>query len=134
MATAISRPGSLSLIFYRMLLWLRRSRAMALAMVLLAPGIAGTGVQWLHACPAEAEVSADHQHHGSPPSQPTGHSNGCECIGSCITAALVSGPAATVLAVLESPQPALVSLSDNGFVPAGTPTHLLPPATAPPLS
>jgi hypothetical protein len=133
-ATAISRPGSLSLILYRMLSWLRRSRAMALAMVLMAPGIAGTGVQWLHSCPAEAEASADHQHHGSPQSEPAGHSNGCECIGSCIMAALVAGPAATVLAVLESPQPPVVSFSHHGFVPAGTPTHLLPPATAPPLS
>lgn len=134
MAAAISRPGSLSLILYRMLSWSRRSRAMALAMVLLAPGITGTGVQWLHACPAEAEVSADHQHHGSPPSQPAGHSNGCECIGSCITAALVARPAATILVVLEPPQSRLVSFTDNGFVPAGIPSHLLPPATAPPLS
>jgi hypothetical protein len=107
---------------------------MALAMLLLAPGIAGTGIQWLHACPTQAEISVDHQHHESPPSEPAGHSNGCECIGSCITAALVAGPAATILAVLESPQPRLVTFSDNGFVPAGTPTHLLPPATAPPLS
>jgi hypothetical protein len=107
---------------------------MALAMLLLAPGIAGTGIQWLHACPTEAETSVDHQHHQSPPSQPAGHSNACECIGSCITAALVAGPAATILAVLESPQPRLLTFSDNGFVPAGTSTHLLPPATAPPLS
>ena len=107
---------------------------MALALVLMAPGTAGTAVQWLHSCPAETEAPVDHQLHGSPPSQPAGHSNACECIGSCMAAALVAGPAATVLAVLESPQPALVSLSDNGFVPAGTPTHLLPPATAPPLS
>jgi hypothetical protein len=106
---------------------------MALAMVLLAPGIAGTGVQWLHSCPAEAQVAADHPHHGSPQSQPAGHTNGCECIGSCITAALVARPAATILAVLEAVQPRLVTFGDNGFVPAGTPTHLLPPATAPPL-
>jgi hypothetical protein len=130
---AISRPGSLNLILHRMLSWLRRSRAIAFAMVFLAPGIAGTGVQWLHSCPAEAQASADHQHHNSPPSQPAGHSNGCECIGSCITAALVARPAATVLSVLEPPQPLLVSFGDNGFVPAGAPTHLLPPATAPPL-
>jgi hypothetical protein len=131
---AISRPGSLSLILHCMFSWLRRSRAMALAMVLLAPGIAGTGVQWLHSCPAEAEVAVDHQHHNSAPSEPAGHSNGCECIGSCITAALVARPVAAILAILEPPQPRLASFGANGFVPAGTPTHLLPPATAPPLA
>jgi hypothetical protein len=117
-----------------MLTILRRCRVMALAMLLLAPGIAGMGVQGLHACPAEAETPLDHQHDDSPPSQPAGHSNGCECIGSCITAALVARPAATILVVLEPPQPQLVSFGDTGFVLAGTPTHLLPPATAPPLA
>jgi hypothetical protein len=107
---------------------------MALALVLMAPGTAGTAVQWLHSCPTETEASVDHQHHGSTPSQPAGHSNACECIGSCMAAALVAGPAATVLAVLESPQPPVVSFIYHGFVPAGTPTQLLPPATAPPLS
>ena len=52
----------------------RRSRAMALALVLLAPG---TAVQWLHACPAEAAAAADHRQHDSGSSQ-TGHSQGCE--------------------------------------------------------
>jgi hypothetical protein len=133
-APAISRAGSLSLILNRMLTWLRRSRAMALVMVLLAPGIAGTGVQWLHSCPADAQASADHQHHNSPPSDPAGHSNGCECIGSCLTAALVARPGAAILAVLEPPQPRVPSFSGHGFVPVRSPTHLLPPATAPPLS
>jgi hypothetical protein len=131
---AISRAGSLSLILYPMLSWLRRSRAMALAMVLLAPGIAGTGVQWLHSCPADAQASADHQHHNSPASDPAGHSNSCECIGSCLTAALVARPAAAVVSVLEPPRPRVVAFSNSGVVPAGTRTHLLPPATAPPLS
>jgi hypothetical protein len=122
-----------SLYFGCMLTIFRRSRVMALAMLLLAPGIAGTGIQWLHACPTEAPPSADHQHHGSTPPQPAGHTEGCECIGSCLTAALVAPPGATILAELEPPQPRLLSFS-NGFVPVRSPTHLLPPATAPPLS
>ena len=117
-----------------MLTIFRRCRVMALAMLFLAPGIAGTAIQWLHACPVQATASADHQHHGSTPSQPAGHTDGCECIGSCLTAALVARPAATILAVLEPPQPRVLSFSDNGFVPVRSPTHLLPPATAPPLS
>jgi hypothetical protein len=129
---SVERP---KLYFACMLTILRHSRVMALAMLLLAPGIAGTAVQLLHSCPAEAEASVDHQHHGSPPSKPAGHSNGCECIGSCITAALVARPAAAILVASEPPpQLRLVSFADNGFVPAGIPTHLLPPATAPPLS
>jgi hypothetical protein len=107
---------------------------MALAMLLLAPGIAGTGIQWLHACPTEAAPSAEHGHHGSTPSEPGGHTEGCECIGSCLTAALIAPPGATILAVLEPPQPRILSLSNNGFVPVRSPTHLLPQATAPPLS
>jgi membrane protein YqaA with SNARE-associated domain len=59
-------------IFFLMMSLLRRSRAMALAMVLLAPGITGSAVQWLHACPAQAAVVADHQHHDQAPAD-AGH-------------------------------------------------------------
>jgi hypothetical protein len=108
---------------------------MALAMVLLGPGITGTGVQWLHACPSEAQASADHQHHDSTPSQPAGHSDGCECIGSCHAAGLIaSARAGAILALLAEPPRPVVPSTGNRFVPLATPTDLLPPATAPPLS
>lgn len=119
-----------------MLTLLRRSRAMALAMVLLAPGVTGSAVQWLHACPAEAQAAAaaDHQHHDPAPSD-TGHSQGCECIGSsCITAAaLAPAKSPTILAAVVLPGRAVLLPADLSFVPAGTPSDLLPPATAPPL-
>ncbi len=117
-----------------MLSCLRRRRVLALAMVLLAPGIAGIGVQWLHACPSEAQASANHQHHKGPPSQPA-HSDGCECIGSCHAAGLVApARAAATVAVLAQPPLRVIASTGNSFVPVGTPADLLPPATAPPLS
>ncbi len=75
-----------------MLTLLRRSRTLALAMVLLAPGVAGTAVQWSHSCPAEAQgSSSEHQHHSSQTPQP-GPAQGCDCIGSCSAAAVLVPP------------------------------------------
>jgi hypothetical protein len=108
------------------------SRIMALAMLLLAPGIAGSAVQWLHACPAQEQAAADHRQHNSDSPQ-SGHEQGCQCIGSCNTANVVApAKSLALLAVLLQPaHPVLVRVI-HGFVPAGTPSHLLPPATAPP--
>ena len=120
--------------FQAMLSLLRRSRAMALSMVLLAPGITGSAVQWLHACPAEAQAAADHQHHGSDSSQ-SGHSQGCECIGSCNTAgSIASVTLPTVTAAIVEPDRQVILPTDLSFIPAGVPSDLLPPATAPPLA
>ncbi len=112
---------------------LHRSRAMALAMVLLAPGITGSAVQWLHACPAEAQSAADHQHGDSTPAG-SGHSRGCECIGSCNTAgAAAPAKSLTILATVVLPDHRAILPADPTFVPAGVPSDLLSPATAPPL-
>ncbi len=117
-----------------MLTLLRRSRALALAMVLLAPGIAGTAVQWSHSCPAEGQgSSSEHQHHDSQAPQP-GPAQGCDCIGSCSAAAVLAPPkATTVVALVVRPERRVVTAQPS-FVPAASPAHLLPPATAPPLS
>jgi hypothetical protein len=107
---------------------------MALALVLLAPGITGTAVQWLHACPAEARSVAEHQHHDSAPSE-SGHSQGCECIGACNAAGPVSpAQSLTILVAVVLPEYRALSPTDPTFVPAGLPSDLLPPATAPPLA
>ena len=107
---------------------------MALAMTLLAPGTAGTAVQWLHSCPTEAQAAADHQHHNTSPTQ-TNHSQGCECIGVC-NAATVTAPtqAVTVAALVAQSERRFVPPAGPCLVPVGTPSDLLPPATAPPLS
>lgn len=117
-----------------MLAFLRRSRIMALAMVLLAPGITGTAVQWLHACPAQARQVSDHQHHDPSPSQ-SQHPQDCRCIGSCNAAATASpARSLTVAAAVIEPDQHITPLSGVNFVPSSVPSDLLPPATAPPLS
>jgi hypothetical protein len=116
-----------------MLTVLRRCRVMALAMLLLGPGISGSAVQWLHACPVKAAAVADHEHHGQSPAD-AGHSQSCQCIGHC-NAAATAAPAKSVTvatAVLE-PDQHVVPPSEVSFVSDGTPSDLLPPATAPPL-
>jgi len=119
--------------FVSMISLIRRSRAMALALLLLAPGISGSAVQWLHACPVKGAVVADHEHHGQAPAD-AGHSQNCQCIGACNTATTAS-PAASVTVAVAVVEPARRVLPPSGvsFVPLGTPSDLLPPATAPPL-
>ena len=116
-----------------MLALLRHSRTMALAMVLLTPGIAGSAVQWLHACPAEEQSAAAHAH-GDQSQSDSGHSQGCECIGTCSAAGPVT-PAQAVTTLMAAVLGDRIAVPPPGytFIPAGTPAHLLPPATAPPL-
>jgi hypothetical protein len=118
-------------IFFLMLTLLRRSRAMALAMMLLAPGISGSAVQWLHACPVQAASVADHQHGQAPADADQSHS--CQCIGSCNPAGAAShARSITVAVAVIQPDHHVVPPSGVSFVPVGTPSDLLPPATAPP--
>jgi hypothetical protein len=116
-----------------MLALLRRSRVLALALVLLAPGVSGSAVQWLHACPADAAAAASsHQHHDSGPSD-SGHDSTCDCIGACHAAGILS-PAKPVTIVAKVGQPNRHVLPPSGASVAsiGNPSDLLPPATAPP--
>jgi len=119
--------------FVPMTALLRRSRAMALALLLLAPGVSGSAVQWLHACPVKAAAVADHQHHDQTPAD-ADHSQSCQCIGSCNTAGTAShAQPITVASAVIQPDLYVAPPADVSFVPAGTPSHFLPPATAPPL-
>ena len=117
-----------------MLTLLRRSRALALAMVLLAPGIAGTAVQWAALLPGRG-AAAPHPSTSTTNSQaPQPGPQGCDCIGSCSAAVVVVPPeAAIVVAMVARPERRVVT-TEPSFVPAASLTHLLPPATAPPLS
>ena len=116
-----------------MMVVLRRSRVLALALLFLAPGIMGSAARWLHPCPTQAVPVADHQHHGQAPAD-SGHSQGCQCIGPCNTAATASPTKpVTVASAVSQPNHQVVPPSGVSFVPAGTPSDLLPPATAPPL-
>ena len=117
-----------------MLKLLRRSRTLALVLVLLAPGVSGGVVQWLHACPVSSPQRAAEHQHGSDHSGP-GQVPSCQCIGACQTAGLLS-PAkpAVILAAAGEPNHRVILPSGVSFIPVGTPSDLLPPATAPPLS
>lgn len=127
------RANKLGFTFFLMLALLRRSRSIALAMVLLAPGVSGSAVQWLHACPVDSPTAAtEHQHHGSSPSE-SGQVPTCQCIGACNIAVVVSParPLTTVAAVIQ-PDHHVIRPPGVSFIPVGTPSDLLPPATAPP--
>jgi hypothetical protein len=119
---------------------IRRSRLVALLLLLLTPGLGGWAVQVLHPCPADmpsatATSGTGHEggHHQGAPGQ-SGHSAECRCIGSC-QAALVVGTrdAPTVEAPipvfqLVLPRPATTRVLAEGRTP-----ELHPPATAPPI-
>lgn len=115
---------------------LRRAKVVALALLLMSPGLGGMAVQALHPCPAHQAVQgsgmhhpADHSHDGPGTPDPI-----CHCISHCAaTASLVSPTDGRTLAVAES--------QFDPDAPRGTSHHvqqqqleLLPPSTAPPLT
>jgi hypothetical protein len=120
---------------------IRRSRLVALLLLLLTPGLGGWAVQALHPCPADMPSATaasrtghdeGHHHQGAPGH--SGHSAECRCIGSC-QAALVArtSDAPTVDAPIPAfqlilPRPATTRVLAEGRTP-----ELHPPATAPPI-
>ena len=123
-----------------MIRFLRRSRLLALLLLLATPGLGGAWLQAAHPCPVDHPwLAGEHQeqggaHHG------TGHGTApdgpvCHCVGACHAA----GAALLSTAVRIT---ALVALGDR---PTSTPAPDLdppvqlasdrqPPATAPPLA
>lgn len=119
--------------FVPMMTLLRRSRGLALALLLLAPGVSGSVVQLVHACPVQSAAVTDHQHHDQAPAD-AGHSQTCQCIGSCNTAGTASVTLPVTVASADvQPDHHVAPPTGASFVPVGTPSDLLPPATAPPL-
>jgi hypothetical protein len=117
-----------------MLALMRQSRFLALALVLLAPGIAGSAVQWLHACPVEAPSAVTQHQHDDSSSSDAGHAT-CQCIGACNSAGIASLTRPVTVRVADiQPERRVTLPSGSSLVPLGTPSDLLPPATAPPLS
>jgi hypothetical protein len=119
---------------WSMLQLLRRSRLLALTLILVAPGVAGSAVQWLHPCPVDAPWTTSHGDHGSSPEQ-SGHPQSCHCIGSCHSGTTATAPRPVVLvAAVVTPNRREAIPVEAGVVPVGVPSDLLPPATAPPLA
>jgi hypothetical protein len=112
---------------------LRRSRVLALALLLATPALGGAWLQAFHPCPVDTPSLEQHGHgheHGS-----TSKAESCHCVGSCSAASIAVLPtgAAEFAAAPSgvSPRPRFVRRAD---APRLQPSELLPPATAPPLS
>ena len=112
---------------------LRRSRLLAVVLLLATPALGGAWLQAVHPCPVDAPWLEEHGHgqeHGS-----TSKAEGCHCISSCSAssiAVLATGavsPAASTSGFLRA-----TGVPAERRRTAPRPSRLLPPATAPPLS
>ncbi|HET7601810.1 MAG TPA: hypothetical protein VFK36_02260 [Gemmatimonadales bacterium] len=115
---------------------LRRARSVALALLLMSPGLGGMAVQAFHPCPSHVVMQADGMHHAGGDSHDTpssGHSY-CHCIGACAAAAVLASPRdGRLLAVM--PAAPVTHVADAVELPLRQlPLDLLPPSTAPPLT
>jgi len=115
---------------------LRRARWVALALMLMSPGLGGMAVQALHPCPAHTPMQAAGMHHPASHSHdgPASADPVCHCISSCAATASPAAPTdGRVLVVAISR--VIVNASLGTTLPARQlPLDLLPPSTAPPLT
>ena len=112
---------------------LRRSRLLALVLLLAPPAVGGAWLQTVHPCPVDtpwlAGHSGDHAEHGEQATPA-----GCHCVGSCAGVTVAVAPGAPVLAIAPIPAPVLrPRVTAATPAPAVRPSDLLPPSTAPPL-
>jgi hypothetical protein len=119
----------------------RVSQLLALTLLLLSPGAGGLVLEVSHPCPGDPapEASSGEHSHGSEAHhsgrQGPEHDNRCCCVGACSLAlqhpGLPDGAAPATLLLATSHAPALLQSAEPLV---GTPSRLLPPATAPPTS
>jgi hypothetical protein len=112
---------------------LRRSRLLAVVLLLATPALGGAWLQAFHPCPVDTpwleHHGHGHEHDGASKAQ------SCHCVSSCSAASIAVLP--TAAAKVEptpqgfSPRPLFSRRAD---APLPQPSELLPPATAPPLS
>jgi hypothetical protein len=115
----------------------RRWRLVALLLLVITPGVAGTVLDGAHPCPENAPWAAGaatgHGEHGSGDHGAPSHSAECHCLGACI-GAVATVPFAPVLPTttydVEVARNARAAPAD---LPASPPSDRLPPSTAPPL-
>jgi hypothetical protein len=115
---------------------MRRSRLVALLLLLLTPGLGGWAVQSVHSCPtahaATSHAPGEQGHHDAPTHG--GHGPDCRCIGSCHAPAVVwLTPAATLNVVVVAAAPVPHYPAGARLLPDLQPSDRLPPSTAPPL-
>jgi hypothetical protein len=121
---------------------LRRCRALAVTLLLAAPGLGGTWLSVAHPCPVDMPWLAAEGHEGHGPQTSHGHSDApdgsstsCSCVGACQggTAALIQ------VAVRADVVPAATGWDTSASAPdtdapVESSPHRHPPATAPPLA
>ncbi|MGH7526411.1 MAG: hypothetical protein ACREMX_06880 [Gemmatimonadales bacterium] len=117
---------------------LRRSRLLALVLLVATPGLGGAWLQAAHPCPVDtpwlAGGGAHGEHHDSGPAGDNGHGF-CHCIGSCSAAAIAVLPTAARLLSAAVAIPAYATpFAPALAAPVAVPSDRLPPATAPPLA
>jgi len=111
----------------------RRSRMLAVLLLLATPALGGAWLQAVHPCPVDTPWL---EHHGQ------GHDHeaaskgaACHCVGSCSAASMAALPPVAVgVADFSSGVAAPALLVPRSDAPLPQPSELLPPATAPPLS
>jgi hypothetical protein len=112
---------------------LRRSRLLALVLLLATPALGGAWLQAVHPCPVDSpwleQDGHGHEH------DEASKAAGCHCVSSCSAASIAVLPSGA--AEIEStpstfsPRPVFSPRAD---APLLQPSEFLPPATAPPLS
>ena len=124
-----------------MLKLLRQCRALALTLLLAAPGLGGTWLSLAHPCPVDmpwlAEAHSDHSGQGSHGHSDTssGSTNSCNCVGACQSAAATLAPVTAGPRILPAGAGWDSSPSAPDFeVPVQPRLRRHPPATAPPLA
>ena len=118
-----------------MLHLLRRSRLLALALLLATPALGGAWLQVGHPCPVDAPWLSTGGNEGHGEHDPHSTPGTCHCVNSCQAAAVAAIAAAPVLQLAAAPPPAAPpAFAPAAPLPAFRPADRLPPATAPPTA
>jgi hypothetical protein len=124
-----------------MLKLLRQCRALALTLLLAAPGLGGTWLSLAHPCPVDmpwlAEAPSEHggqSSHGHGDTS-SGSTTSCNCVGACQSAAatlapVIAGPKILPVGAGWDASPS----TPDSEVPVQLRLRRHPPATAPPLA
>jgi hypothetical protein len=111
----------------------RRSRMLAVLLLLATPALGGAWLQAVHPCPVDTpwleHPGQGHDHEAA------SKGAACHCVGSCSTATLAAlAPAAAAVAHVPSGVALPSAFFPRSDAPLPQPSEFLPPATAPPLS
>jgi hypothetical protein len=125
-----------------MLRLLRQCRALAVTLLLAAPGLGGTWLSLAHPCPVDMPwlAAGEHADHGAQSSHghddaPGSSSSSCSCVGAChgASAALTARAVEAAITLARQGWDTAPSSPDSDAPDQHSP-HRHPTATAPPLA